>query len=201
MKAGNAQTLRTSDSDADARWFRFLGLEDTGSDDLRMMVSRVAAWCQALKSREQPRWLSLLGVCGVGKSHCASRVWQWLQDTGRADHETCQCLPFMVRWPVFTNDLREGRVWDVYRDMMRWPVLVLDDVGAGSDSTGFVSSKMVDLLLARDGKWTLITSNLGFSDFGKIDPRIADRMQRHGGGGWTMKNPESYATWKRRAGQ
>ena len=197
MKDGNAQTLKKSASN-EAAWFQFLGLEDTGSEELRKMVAVISQWCTAFKDGRHPRWLSLLGVSGVGKTHCAARVWKWLQGAGMTDSDACECRPFLVRWPSFANDLREGRVWDVYRDMMRWPVLVLDDIGAAADSTGFITSKLVDLLLVRDGKWTIITSNLGFKDLGAIDPRVTDRMLRHGGLGYTMENRESFARWQRR---
>lgn len=59
--------------------------------------------------------------------------------------------------------------------------LVIDDLGAERDSSGFVKDKMFELLNARMGKWTLITTNLSLKNIAEnYDARIASRLIRDG---------------------
>ena len=64
--------------------------------------------------------------------------------------------------------------------MWDWPYLFLDDVGAERDTTGFASEQLCTLLGTREGKWTMITSNLSVAEFASLDTRIASRMFRGG---------------------
>jgi DNA replication protein DnaC len=66
-------------------------------------------------------------------------------------------------------------------DMGSWPLLVIDDIGAERDQTGFASEKLNMLLGMRVGKWTVITSNLLLKALSKVDDRIASRMFRERG--------------------
>lgn len=79
---------------------------------------------------------------------------------------------------------------------MKWPLLVVDDIGAERDTTGFAAEKLNTLLGARVGKWTVITSNLYLEQLGGIDPRISDRIIREPGNQYIELTTTSYAVRK-----
>lgn len=83
-----------------------------------------------------------------------------------------------IYWPAFVSDLRSGESYKQLREMMRWPVLFLDDICAERDTSGFASEQLNTLLGSRDGRWTIITSNLALHQIAAVEPRIADRMIR-----------------------
>lgn len=65
--------------------------------------------------------------------------------------------------------------------MRQWPFLVLDEVGAERDNTGFASEQLATLLGCRVGRWTIITSNMTLEQFRAIDGRIFSRLFRDNG--------------------
>lgn len=86
-----------------------------------------------------------------------------------------------VYWPAMIRDLRAGERYNELREMSSWPVLMLDDIGAERDTTGFAAEQLNTLLGCRVGKWTILTSNLNLEQLGAIDPRIPDRIIREPG--------------------
>ena len=76
------------------------------------------------------------------------------------------------------SELRGGAAYERFRDMWRWPALLIDDVGADRDTTGFATEQLNTLLGCRGDKWTIITSNLSLEQLGRVEPRIADRIIR-----------------------
>lgn len=77
-------------------------------------------------------------------------------------------------------DLRSGSEYERIAEMRRWPFLVLDEVFAERDTTGFATEHLTTLLCSRVGRWTVITSNLGLAEIQKYDMRLASRMIRGG---------------------
>lgn len=70
---------------------------------------------------------------------------------------------------------------DVMNELMRWPVLCIDDLGAEPKSDFNVAS-IYELVKERHehGKHTIITSNLSITDIdSQIDPRLASRLATH----------------------
>lgn len=147
-----------------------------GDPALASMVNLCADWALALKASETPRWITLMGKSGTGKTHCALRLWR-LAKSMMSFNQT-GFVAEKIYWPAFVADLRSGTAFEHLQDLMIWPVLLLDDVGAERDTTGFASEQLNMLLGRREGKWTILTSNLSLEGIGKIDPRIADRIIR-----------------------
>lgn len=142
------------------------------------MIDIAANWALDIKEGEKPKWLSLLGSSGCGKTHIAKRLWHWITKRpdfqGRSDYS-----PQYIYWPKFVEELRSGAAYNRYQDMMRWRYLVLDDV-CGERETDYSTEKLHNLLGSRDGKWTLISSNKRMMDIAILDRRIASRMVRGG---------------------
>lgn len=146
---------------------------------------------QVLEAREQvrqftravlrkscaPYSLALLGVSGCGKTHLARLAKATLLDAG----VDCQ----LWRWGSVLDAVRQGDKGDMLRQLDETRVLMLDDIGAENFGSGravdFSLSELGKMLDARSGKWTLLTSNIGFRQFGELEARCASRMLRNGG--------------------
>ena len=159
-----------------------------------MLVKSVVAasrWARAFQKKEPPRWLSYVGTSGTGKTHIVAKLFSWASK--QFSTTSLDYTPALVYWPRFVQQLRSGDSFRLRDDMIRWPVLCLDDVGSERDSTGFASEELNTMLGCRTGRWTLITSNLDMDGIGKIDERIADRLIR-GSNICVEINTVSYAT-------
>jgi DNA replication protein DnaC len=142
------------------------------------MVEAVAEYALAMRANEHPRWLSLFGTTGTGKTHCATRLFEWA-----SDNMTCvsSFWPEFVYWPELIDSLKGSKrefMYDKFKEMRRWPFLALDDVFAERDPSGFAAERAINLLSSREGKWTVITSNLSLQAIAQIDARMASRMIR-----------------------
>lgn len=81
-------------------------------------------------------------------------------------------------WPGRAEQLQNNESGEYYH-MKNVKFLVLDDIGAIADRSGFVTSKLGILLGQRENLWTIITANLGPAEIAKnLDTRIASRMSR-----------------------
>lgn len=154
----------------------WLGFQTFGDAELEKLVQGCWEWHCALRDRQPARWLSLLGVSGTGKTHCADRLWRWAEsksDFGRAAFSQTKIL-----WPKFVQRLRAGNGYEMRDDFEKWPVLFLDDIGSERDPSGFATEELVTLLLSRMGRWTIITSNKTPEALRAIDERIYSRLIR-----------------------
>ena len=151
-----------------------------GDACLASVLAACAAFRSGVLSQHPPQWLTLLGPSGSGKSHMASAVWAEIRRHMEWNPTEIEYVPSLTYWPRMVDALRDGNAWGLYRDMARWPYLVLDDVAAERDPSGFSSDKLSTLLGCRERRWTVITSNLFLEDIARIDNRIASRMARNG---------------------
>jgi DNA replication protein DnaC len=158
------------------QWAEWLKVEHFGDLELRAMVSACADWAMAFKTGQKPRWLSICGPSGTGKSHVCSKLWRFA--SGRSRWHSFEMIEKPIYWPEMIEQLRNRSGYELLREMKSWPVLFLDDIGAERDTTGFAAEQLNTLLGCRVDKWTLITSNLTVEQLCAIDPRISDRMIR-----------------------
>lgn len=165
------------------------------------MVERIGRFVRRYKDKQRPAWLSLLGTTGVGKTHCAQRVYQRIYNGTRnwSPYHVYDGPKYQERqiyWPALVRDLRSGNRYEELADMADWPVLFLDDIGAERDTTGFAAEQLNTLLGERVNRWTILTSNLDLEQLAKIDPRIADRIVREPGNEVIEVDTVSYARRK-----
>jgi DNA replication protein DnaC len=160
---------------------KFLELDDCGGDaGVYEMVAKCAGWVRSVKANASPRWLSIVGNSGTGKTHCAKRLFK-LVNASQSAYAECEFFPRFIHWPMFVDELRSGNRYEEVRDMTKWPFLFLDDILAERDPSGFAIDKLNTLLGCRHNKWTVLTSNMRLSEISKTEARIADRMVRNGG--------------------
>lgn len=160
------------------------------------MVSKVGEFGQRFKHREAPCWLALLGECGVGKTHCATRLWKHM--ASKMDWREFEFIQSPIYWPQFIQELRQSIGYDKLIELGEWPVLFLDDIGAERDTTGFASEQLNALLGRRVGRWTILTSNLSIEQLAGIDPRIGDRIIREPGNCYIEVEAVSYGLRKQK---
>lgn len=158
-------------------WAAWLKIQPHNDKDITALINACANFALGFKLfPDYPRWITILGNTGTGKTHCGRRLWVHLSN--RLDWRGSQFNHHEIYWPCFVSDLRAGNSFELLRDMARWPVLFLDDIGAERDTTGFATEQLNALVGARENRWTIITSNLMLEQLGAIDPRIPDRMIR-----------------------
>lgn len=157
-------------------FLQWLGFQVFDDDQLRDMATACRLWVDAFKENRAPRWISFLGTSGTGKTHCASKLWNW--SALRSNWAKTEYARHGIFWPDFVQKLRAGHSFQLRDDLKRWPVLFLDDIGAERDPSGFASEELNTLLSCRMGKWTIITSNKGIEGLRSIDARISSRLIR-----------------------
>jgi len=118
------------------------------------------------KSEFKPRWLSLLGTSGTGKTMLARQV-------GRR-------LGYSVfkLWLDIAASVRAGNHQE-FLDLCDKDILIVDDVFS-EYRTEYSDAKLCEFFIRREYKWTMITANVSMEAIAeKYDQRIASRMIRH----------------------
>ena len=140
------------------------GLQKARGELLRFLAERDHA------KACDPRWLTITGPSGVGKTMM-----------GKIVKNRYKKAKF-VTWPRLMGRCVDERDWGYVKGLELYGTLIIDDVGA--ESAGLLKSSkgsLANLLYAREGKWTVITSNLSLAEIGDTyDVRISDRMLRNG---------------------
>ena len=129
--------------------------------------------------RTAPRWLSLVGNSGTGKTHLAKGIWRAWEDKGKFYMKRGAELVkhgLFKKFSKLCNEMRGG-AFSAFQSCADADFLVLDDLGS-EYSTEFSQRQLASMLDQRLGKWTVITTNLSMKDISDIDVRIADRMIR-----------------------
>ena len=144
-----------------------------------------AEWLtSAMLRHESPRWLTLLGPSGTGKTFLARMIYQIAIQNLRSyegrDGWPHARLIRWVNWRKFCDLVRSGDYTRTEYVIEPW-MAVLDDVGAEYDPSGFLTSKLDRVINERLRRWTVVTCNLSLEEISeKLDRRIASRMIRDG---------------------
>lgn len=175
---------------------KFQAFETLDDPQLANMKTEAARFLDDMMNDREPRWLSLLGTSGAGKTMLAQIIWHWFRDTRHA----------MINWPATertrTPETPHGQIirhrggfinwgnainnrmlkgeYDFLEDMRGYSFFAIDDIASEYERHRELSaSKLYNVLESRLKKWTIITANLSLEQIGsKLDARIASRMIR-----------------------
>ena len=153
---------------------------EIAKDQAARFVEDIAMW---LGGKGTPRWLSIVGRSGTGKTHLAKEIYRyvWRNLGGETSSDKLFCLDFKFVPADALAEQWRSRKSAYSPEYERAPLLVVDDIGTVADKSGFVTDAMYTLLSRRMGKWTVITSNLTYAAISsQFDERLADRMLRDG---------------------
>lgn len=153
---------------------------------LESVLKATKLFASSIQLNATPHWLCLFGKSGTGKTHIAKRLlefWRqrvgWKEVQGKAGTFKSLGDSRFVSFPKFIERQKAGNFGEI-NDIRSFPFVVVDDIGAEHDPSGFAKSRTFDIAEGRLGKWTVITSNLSFAQIAEMDTRIASRMLRGG---------------------
>lgn len=158
---------------------------------LRKLEQEAARFCAAMAGSETPGyWLSLLGPSGTGKTMIAKRILRFFrahiegaidENRGRPGVDSFRRTGGLLEWPRMVERMTEGDFGFTRQAMDDWLVCI-DDIGSEYGKLRDLAiAKLFAILNARQGKFTILTANLGVEQIGELDTRIASRLLRHGG--------------------
>lgn len=180
---------------------KFVEFQTFYDPQLEHMKHEAVSFVDDLFSDKTPRWLSLLGTSGAGKTMLAKIIWRAFRDhlymninwprTKATQAFTAEGKPTrwgevirwrggFIRWQSAMNRMLEGD-YGFLQDLRAYDFFVIDDIVSEYQKLRELSaSKLYDVMESRLGKWTVITANLGLEAIGNVlDPRIASRMIRN----------------------
>lgn len=152
---------------------------------LEGLLHEAKRFASAMQLNEDAHWLSILGPSGSGKTHISKRLvsfWRdragWRTTQGGAGNFKTLGPSRFVSWRKLVDRIRGGG-YDEIDGIGETDFVVIDDIGAEHDPSGFAKSILDRIADARLNKWTVWTSNLLLNDINKrIDTRISSRMIR-----------------------
>lgn len=161
-----------------------------GDPSLKEARHAAVEFCAAMGSRFTPAyWLSLLGPSGTGKTMLAKLCGKFfrthldgfLDERHDPEKERVYRKGGFKSWGNVVTDMLEGD-YSGLRDLREDWFVCLDDIGAEYSRTReLATTKLLEILNAREGVFTIITANLSLDEINKqMDARIASRLLRHG---------------------
>ncbi len=159
------------------------------------MKDEAVSFIDDLFNAREPRWLSLLGNSGVGKTMLAKRIWHLFRDHRHTNIDWVRSKQTeaegrqgrimrwrggFINWGKAVNRMLEGD-YEFLEDLRTYDFFVLDDVVSEYQKMRELSAaKLYDVLESRLGKWTVITANVFLNQVSQsLDQRIASRMLRN----------------------
>lgn len=137
--------------------------------------------------KERVRWVTLHGMPGCGKTHLVRSAIRVLRDQGK----TAQCWD----WARLKEGLTSGECPGLWDQVAHMKYLAIDDIFTGymasEKASSLQASLLYDLLEARIGKWTLITTNIAPKNM--PDERVSSRLVRNGNEVVNMQEAEDFS--------
>ena len=158
------------------------GFQTFGEAKLSEMLDGAKGFIRDMAIGTTPRWLSLLGRSGTGKTHLARSITRFFKAEMAIyiDPDTGAQLGRrggFIGWRKVIDDLRDGDYGVMDAACNDWFV-ALDDIGA-ERASDFSVSKLDQVVDARLGKWTVFTCNFSRKEVAEhMDVRIASRLGR-----------------------
>jgi DNA replication protein DnaC len=170
-----------------------------GDKQLAQMKEEAASFIDDIANNRTPRWLSLLGTSGAGKTMLAKIIARYFRQTKHmqidwdATRRTqTESTPRgriirdrggFINWGDAINNRMLRGDYDFLEDMREYSFFAIDDIASEYERHRALSaSKLYNVFEARLRKWTVVTANLSLEQIGEtLDARIASRMMRDNG--------------------
>ena len=139
---------------------------DAYEPTLARAATAAARFVASMTSGESGHWLTLAGPVGCGKTMLARQIFAEAKK-----HNTAGNASIYVRSKWDESDRRPGCAWfdvmtfakrmrggeyDLPEYLARDFIVVMDDLGAERDTSGFIADAMFRFCNARLGKWTCL---------------------------------------------
>ena len=134
-------------------------------------------------------WLTLSGKNGCGKTMLAKQIFAYGQSVDPFSHSLWLATDSnttrrpKVVWLDEVNFIKRCKdgEYDLPEYLAEDWLVVVDDLGASRDKTGFAGDMLFRLCNSRIGKFTIFTTNFNAKQIAEqIDPRITSRLIRDG---------------------
>jgi DNA replication protein DnaC len=173
-------TVISANTAAASNWD--FGFHTFGEAKLSEMLDAAKDFIRDMAIGTTPRWLSLLGRSGTGKTHLARGITCFFKaemaiyiEPGTGAHLSRR--GGFIGWRKVVDHLRDGDYRIIDAVCKDWFV-ALDDIGA-ERASDFSVSKLDQVVDSRLGKWTVITCNFSREEIAEqMDVRIASRLGR-----------------------
>jgi DNA replication protein DnaC len=170
---------------------RFAPFRTLNDPQLEAMKTAAVAFATDMLNGASPRWLTLLGGSGVGKTMLARIIWRLFDEKmrlqinwrGSSHARIVRWRGGFINWGEAVGTRMMKGDFEFLSDLRAWDFFVLDDIIAEYEKhTGLSSSKLYDVFEHRLLKWTVVTANRTLEGIAAyLDPRLASRMLRNGG--------------------
>ena len=170
------------------KWLnKWLGLTPT-HPQLERLESEIYQFCADYAKQPGTGYrLILHGENGCGKSHTAKAVSRWAKRAAiqmplvDADEGLRLADSSFHNWASVVDSLKSPKAdWEIFDEMQRVSLLVLDDVGAEHDPSGIGREKLYLILERREYKFTILTTNIAPNQWDEVlSRRIASRFLRN----------------------
>lgn len=163
------------------KWLRL----DCHCPQIQQLATTTEKFCgRWFRNERNGTLLVLAGNTGVGKTHVASCVYTFSCKLAMTAYERGAWgnarIPSSsyIHFPELVDRVREGKL-EGFTQLCGHDLVVLDDIGAEQDPFKQGADKLCQLLTKREGKFTLVTTNVVPAQWPqKWDLRIADRLMR-----------------------
>ena len=151
------------------------------------MLRAAAQFLAEMASGAPPRWLSLLGTSGAGKTFLADLILaavkrhQLTRSTVIRGTGVSLNADYRIRWEIALNRALDRREWGWLDDLCNAKFAVVDEVGGDLIPRTISAPKLAMLAERRVGKWSVLTGNVSMQTIKEqFDARISSRMLRGG---------------------